>query len=80
MYLFDNLAEKSAHPQTTMKIWGFSKPFWGGTDLRHETAIVGPKVQPKPEIPIIIVFGFFLLFQKQETQKMLKPYLWNPIL
>ena len=40
--------------------------------MRHETAILGQK-NPNPEIPVIIVFAYFLLFQQQETQKMLKP-------
>ena len=34
--------------------------------MRHETAIFGPKNQ-NPEIPVIIFFACFLLFQQQKT-------------
>ena len=36
--------------------------------MRHETAIFGQK-NPNPEIPVIICFAYFLLFQQQKTQK-----------
>ena len=36
--------------------------------MRHETAISGQK-NPNPEIPVIICFAFFFLFQQQKTEK-----------
>ena len=36
--------------------------------MRHETAIFRQK-SPNSEIPVIIFFACFLLFQKQKTQQ-----------
>ena len=36
--------------------------------MRHETAIFGQN-NPNPEIPVIFLFAFFLLFQQQKHKK-----------
>ena len=45
---------------------GFGKLFFEKKHMRHETAIFVPK-NPNPEIPVIIFFAYFLLFQQQNT-------------
>ena len=64
-FLFDNLAQK-ARTQKTLENRGFSKSFLE-TDVRHETAIFGPK-DPKPEIPDVNLFSpFSSLFNNKNT-------------
>ena len=36
--------------------------------MRHDLAIFGPKNQ-NPEIPVVIFFAYFLLFQQQKTEQ-----------
>ena len=54
-------------PKNTIKI-GVSACFFWKEVMRHETAIFGQK-KPNSEIPVIIFFLAFFLFQKQKTQK-----------
>ena len=63
---FDTLAQKT-RTQKHYKNRGFSLFFWKKV-MRHETAIFGQK-NPNSEIPVIIYFLAFFLFQKQKTQK-----------
>ena len=59
-------------PKNTMKIWVSAYFFWKEV-MRHETAIFGQK-KPNSEIPVIIFFLPFFLFQKQKNTKIC----WNP--
>ena len=69
--LFWHLGPESAHPKNTIKI-GVSGPFFWKADVRHETAIFGPK---KPKF---INFSYHFLpiifsFNNKKPQKLLKP-------
>ena len=64
---FDTLAQKT-RTQKHYKNRGFSQFFFWKKVMRHETAIFGQK-NPNSEIPVIIFFLAFFLFQKQKTQK-----------
>ena len=69
--LFWQLGPKSAHPKNTTKI-GVSGPFFWKADMRHETAIFGPK---KPKF-INSSYHFFLpvffSFNNRKHKKLLK--------
>ena len=65
--LFWHLGPESAHPKNTIKI-GVSGPFFWKADVRHETAIFGPK-KPKFINFSYHFFAYFLLFQQQKTPK-----------
>ena len=62
--LFGHLGPESAHPKNTIKI-GVSGPFFWKADVRHETAIFGPK---KPKF-INFSYHFFCLFSSLPTTK-----------
>ena len=70
--LFWQLGPKSAHPKNTIKI-GVSGPFFWKADVRHETAIFGPK---KPKF-INSSYLFFLpvsfSFNNAKHKSLLKP-------
>ena len=69
---FDYLAQKNAHPQNTIKIrvsaFSFLKK-----DMRHETAIFGPKKPKSRNSSYLFFLAYLLLFQQQKPQKTLKP-------
>ena len=67
--LFDNLARK-ARTLKTLKIEVSGSLFWK-TDVRHETAIFGPKKQ-NSQIPVIIFLPVFYSFNNRKHKKMLK--------
>ena len=74
-FLFWQLGPENAHPQNTIKKWFQHSNFWK-TVMRHETAIFGQK-NPNPEIPVIICFAYFLLFQQQKHKTLLKPLFYS---
>ena len=65
--LFWHLGPESAHPKNTIKI-GVSGAFFWKADVRHKTAIFGPK-KPKFINFSYHFFCLFLLFQQQKTPK-----------
>ena len=70
--LFWHLGPKSAHPKNTIKL-GVSGPFFWKADVRHETAVLGPK---KPKF-INSSYHFFCLFSSLSPTKNPK-HCWNP--
>ena len=69
-FLFWHLGPKNAQPKNTLK--GVSARFFWKADVRHETAIFGPK-KPKPEIPVISFFALIFSFNNKKHKKLLKP-------
>ena len=65
---FDNLARKRA-PKKHNKNGGFSKEFFEKQICVTKRPFLDKQI-PNPEISVIIVFCFLLLFQQQETPKL----------
>ena len=64
-FVFLTTWPKKRAPQNTITIGVSARIFWK-SDMRHETALVGPK-KPKPEIPANILFGPFSFLSTTKT-------------
>ena len=68
---------KNAHPKNTIKIWGFSNPFFAKQFWVTKRPFLDKK-NPNPEIPVIIFFGpFSSLTTTKNTKNSWNPYFYS---